>query len=325
MFDQSKLAWMQNKLPLLERASQIERDMIRAENMKRAMLPPDWEYRQAMRNETMYRRLPLFDVAQRIADYAQYIIRPQVPDYSNLAALAEIGPGSLHGDLCLAQEGDEKAAIRLAGRLENRWKLYPKERAALAQMARKGELSPDSRPMGFEHAKHVVLSRAVIEVTQWMMREVAIYLKEGGYIKNEDGTTRTFIPGNNSPRWYWAWVRYEVPRAAKAHVLGVEYTPRQRQLKRYSDLFTSRKFAVVGLHKDHEADDWLTDLLERDEREQRLQAILDHSTSKQREFLEAMLATGSTAEAARSLGMEPNAGDQMMRRIRERQRVASTA
>ncbi len=297
---------------------------------------PDWKYRQtvtheqahglAMINERAYRTLPSVDVAQRVADYARYIIRPQVPDYSNLAALAEIGPGSLHGDLYLAQEGDEQAAMRLAVRLENRWKLYPKERAALAQMARKGELSPETKPMGFEHAKHVVLSRAVIEVTQWMMREVAIYLKkEGGYIKNEDGTPRTFIPGNNSPRWYWAWVRHEVPRAAKAHVLGVEYTPQQRQLKRHSDLFTSRKFAVVGLHEDTEAEDCLSDVLAGVEREQQLQAVLDRSTSKQREFLEAMLATGSTAEAARSLGMEPNAGDQMMRRIRERQRVASTA
>jgi len=217
------------------------------------------------------------------------------------------GPGTISHDLFLARRGDSDASWRLAERLMSGWTPDPKAGAALRATARE-------RGSTQAREKQIALQRAVIHVTQYADQEVFVRLGEGGDIE-KNGITCPLIPHEFSSGWYWVWVQREVPKAATADVLGIAYRPDE------ADVRTSNALNNALSHRDISPGDQGAAMLRNMELREQILEILDRSTSIQQALIVAFLRAGTTAQAARDIGIEPNAGKQMMYRLQKREQA----
>lgn len=227
------------------------------------------------------------------------------------------GPGTIFGDLFAARRGDGAAAERLAERLYSHWALKAGslERTALIKLAHDEESN-------WKRVKLRCLQRAVVLVTQYATKEVFIRAHDG-YVTSDAGTEQLFVPYEFTVDLYWEWVQLEVPRAARADLLGIAYLPDKVDVRTRNALNNAVPLGKIG--DDVAIDDPLSAILASIEREQTLQDIWARASVTQRAFIEAYLATGTGAAAARKVGKTPEAGDQIMRRIRKHEKGRRSA
>lgn len=194
----------------------------------------------------------------------------------------------------------------------HRWKPSPEADKELRAQAKEEE-STRARQ------KQSALQRAVIHVTQYMMKEVSVRVGRET-IRNEDGSLWIVIPGDSPLDWYWWWVQHEAPTAADAELCGKPY-PASRD--RPSDAFGVIEYLPdeAGCAENAEAHRSSIDaFIDQMDAIGEIQDILEQATDGQRKLLDAMLSADTIAEAERMMGMKEGVGRQALFRLRNRVR-----